>query len=169
MKKTLLSIRKQSALLFVALLLIVGNVSGQQQNVEPLIYDDDPNLDQIPQWYFDQIQKSVKGPSVVYTDADGYDEFYLGTDFAENHISVNPEDPTEFFTAANALSADGIYRTQDGHDWDDATNVSWGSTIWGDVITAYDGNGRLYYENMYGTSSSINGCKVAKSFNNGSS
>ncbi|MEZ5145565.1 MAG: hypothetical protein R2759_00375 [Bacteroidales bacterium] len=59
----------------------------------------------------EQIRGSTKAPSVVVTDADDFDNFYLGIDFAESHISVNPTDPTEFFTAYNT---DATHRTQDG-------------------------------------------------------
>jgi len=125
------------------------------------MYADDPNLDQVPEWYLDQISNNPKQASQVIT-VDDYDNYYLGVDLAESHISVNPIDPTQFFTAYNI---DETHRTIDGHDWDDATSVPWGTTIRGDVLTAFDGSGNLYYENMYG--SSIQGCKIVRSANNG--
>ncbi len=121
---------------------------------------DDPNLDRIPQWYIDQTQNMTRMPSEVITIND-YDNFYLGVDFAEGHISVNPLAPTEFFTAYNI---DDSHYTMNGHDWFDS-NPSWGTSMRGDPITAYDSLGNLYYENMYG--SSIQGCKVVKSTDNG--
>ena len=45
-------------------------------------------------------------------------------------------------------------------------NPSFGANMWGDPVVAYDSLGNLYYENMYG-SSTINGCKVMKSTDNG--
>lgn len=128
---------------------------GQKQQ-----YVDDPNLDQIPKWYLDQINNSSKAPSQVITIND-YDNFYLGLDFAESHISANPLDPTKFFTAYNT---DGTHNTMDGHDWNNATAVAWGTSVNGDPVTAYDGSGNLYYENMFG---GITGCKVVRSSNNG--
>ena len=122
-------------------------------------YIDDPNFDHIPQWYFDTIQNSQKTPSQVIT-INYYDNYKLGVDFAEPHISMNPNEPTQFFTAYNT---DESYRTQDGHDWS-ITNPSWGTSVNGDPVTAYDSLGNLYYENMYG---GIQGCKVVKSTNNG--
>jgi len=128
--------------------------SGQAQ-------DDNPNLDHIPKWYLEQTQNQNKQPSQVIT-IDDYDNYYLGVDFAEGHITVNPNVPTEFFTVFNI---DNAHRTGDGHDWFNS-NVSWGTNPNGDVIVAYDSIGNLYYENMYG---GISGCKVATSQNNGQS
>jgi PKD repeat protein len=140
--------------LFVILFLLAnGHLSGQE-------VEDNPNLDQIPKWYLDQIQKNPRQPSEVITIND-YDNFYLGVDFAEGHISVNPLAPSEFFCAYNT---DGSHYTMDGHDWIDS-NPNWGTSMRGDPVTAYDSLGNLYYENMYG--SSIQGCKVVKSTDNG--
>ncbi|MCB0822079.1 MAG: exo-alpha-sialidase [Bacteroidales bacterium] len=165
MKNSLLSFRFKMTSALIIITAIVLNVNGQKTGASSQVYDDNPNRDQIPQWYLEQIQGSTKAPSVVVTDADNFDNFYLGVDFAESHISVNPTDPTEFFTTYNT---DATHSTQDGHDWNNATAVSWGTTIRGDVLSAYDGYGRLYYENMYG-SPSILGCLVARSTNNGAS
>jgi len=123
-------------------------------------YVDDPNLDQVPKWYLENTQKGGSKASQVIT-VDGYDNYFLANDFAETHISVNPMEPTQFFTAYNIDDAHG---TLDGHDWYD-TQVSWGTTIRGDVLTAYDSLGNLYYENMYG--SFIQGCKIVRSSDNG--
>ncbi|MCB2219166.1 MAG: PKD domain-containing protein [Bacteroidetes bacterium] len=151
-----------TAFLFgIFILAILLPITGQSQKKQ---YEDNPNLDQIPQWYIDQIQKGSKAPSQVITVND-YDNFYLGVDFAEGHISENPTAPGEYFSAFNT---DYTHRTQNGHDWDNATPVAWGTTIRGDVLTAFDSDGNLYYENMYG-SPSILGCIVASSVNNGSS
>ena len=132
------------------------NISVYAQEV-----NDDPNLDQIPQWYLDQVQGSIRANSSVIT-IDDFDNFYLGVDYAEGHISINPLVPTEFFVGYNI---DDTHMTMNGHDWVDS-NPSWGSNMRGDPVTAYDGQGNLYYENMYG-SGSILGCKVVKSNDNG--
>lgn len=151
MKKTTYSFFK--VFIILAVVLLSGYGYAQQEVV------DDPNLDQIPQWYLDQIQDQTRQNSQVVTIND-FDNFYLGVDFAEGHISVNPLEPTQFFTAFNT---DGAHYTNDGHNWVDSNPV-WGSAMRGDPVTAYDGDGNLYYENMYG---SITGCKVVKSSDNG--
>ena len=157
MKRKLHTVNYYNTGFFVLLGILLTNiVFGQKKTNE---YDD-PNLDQIPQWYLEQVKDNVKAPSQVIT-IDDYDNFYLGVDFAESHISANPTNPTQFFTAYNT---DGTHRTQDGHDWNDATPVAWGTSVNGDPVTAYDGSGNLYYENMFG---GITGCKVVRSANNG--
>ncbi len=144
---------------FKALLIILIGFLSLPINGQEVI--DDPNLDQIPQWYLDSIQKMPRQNSEVITIND-YDNFYLGVDFAEGHISANPLEPTEFF---NAFNTDGAHYTMDGHDWSDS-NPNWSGSVRGDPVTAYDGIGNLYYENMYG-SPNIQGCKVVKSTDNG--
>jgi len=112
--------RRSGYILFLASLFVFNGAFSQSKTKDQVVYDDDPNLDQIPKWYLEQAGKGTKAPSTVIT-IDDYDNFYLGVDFAECHISVNPLDPTEFFTAYNI---DDIHRTQDGHNWDDATVVN---------------------------------------------
>lgn len=128
-----------------------------------LIYaqKDDPNLDQIPEDFLQHQANENPMPSSVVT-INGYDNYFLGVDFAEGHISENPLQAGEYFVAFNI---DDTHYTMDGHDWYNS-NVSWsGYYIRGDVLTAYDADGNLYYENMYG--SSIQGCVVVKSSDNG--
>jgi len=122
---------------------------------------DDPNLDRIPAEFYQYMKDQPTQKSSVVT-IDGYDNYYLGVDFAEGHISENPNTPGEYFVAMNI---DDTHYTMDGHDWSNS-NVSWGGySVRGDVLTAYDSDGNLYYENMYGAS--IQGCVLVKSADNG--
>jgi hypothetical protein len=98
----------------------------------------------------------------VITTPDGFDNFDLGVDFAEPHLSSNPQNPLWFF---NAWNTNATHFSFDGHDWT-AQSPSFGFPMRGDPVTAYDSLGNLYYENMYG-SPSILGCKVIKSTDNG--
>jgi PKD repeat protein len=124
--------------------------------------DDDPRYDRIPQWYIEQAAQAPIMPSSVVTIND-YDNFFLGVDFAEGHISAHPGSPAKYFTAFNT---NGPWHTENGHDW--VRHLpSFGGSIYGDPVTAYDSLGNLYYENMYGSGGSISGCKVVKSSNNG--
>ncbi len=84
----------------------------------------------------------------------------MGTDFAEPHISSNPNDPLQYF---NAFNINGTHRTIDGHEWQ-YFSPNFGTSVAGDPVTAYDSLGNLYYMNMYG---SISGAKVIKSTDNG--
>jgi len=142
------------SLMLAGLLIFIGSANLFSQ-------DDNPNLDRIPADFLQHQANQTRNPSTVVT-IDGYDNYYLGVDFAEGHISENPLTAGEYFVAFNI---DDIHYTNDGHDWSNS-NVSWGGYyIRGDVLTAYDGDGNLYYENMYG--SSIQGCVVVKSSDNG--
>jgi len=103
----------------------------------------------------------------VITSSDGFDNFDIGVDFAEPHMSIHPTNPAWFFSAYNVISNYGAtpHYTLNGHDWS-SVNPVWGEYMRGDPVTAYDSLGNLYFENMYG-SSSIQGCKVARSTDNG--
>lgn len=141
--------------LLLSLLLFVAGLNLQGQS-------DDPNIDRIPDWYLEMQQSNDNPmPSTVVT-IDGYDNYFLGVDFAEGHISADPNSPGNYFTAFNI---DEPHLTLDGHDWTEP-NISWaGYSPRGDPLTAWDANGNIYYETMYG--SSIQGCVIVKSSDNG--
>jgi hypothetical protein len=129
---------------------------------------DDPNLDRIPLHLLKQSQNRVNySPnstmSSAVTTPDGYDNFYLGTDFAEPHISMNPLNPLQYFTAFNTNAS---YYTMNGLNWF-TNNPNYGFSMAGDPVTAYDSLGTLYYDNMYYSGTNIAGTKVAVSTNNG--
>jgi len=90
----------------------------------------------------------------------GFDDFNLGVDFAEPHVSQNPLNPLQYFGAYNI---NGAWRTSDGHNWTSSA-PNFGVSVQGDPVTAYDGVGNLYYESMFG---GITGCKVMRSTDNG--
>jgi len=121
---------------------------------------DNPLVDAVPQEWIKNVVYSDSEFDVITVN--GYDDFNLGVDFAEPHVTQNPLNSTEYFGAYNI---NGAWRTYDGHDWTGSSPPFPGFQMRGDPVTAYDGAGRLYYENMYG--SSIQGCKVIVSTNNG--
>jgi hypothetical protein len=126
----------------------------------------DPNLDQIPLEYRDVISSnySTHLGDNAQTDEDGFDNFFLGVNFAEGHISSNPRNPLQYFCAYNT---NGTHYTMNGLDWY-VNNPNFGASMRGDPVTAYDSLGRLYYENMYG-SPSILGTRIIGSDNNSQS
>lgn len=137
-------------------MLMLGSISLVAQDEE-----DDPRFDRIPRWYLEQMQTQEYRPSTVVT-IDHWDNFRLGTDFAEGHVSTNPRNPLQFFACFNT---NGTHHTEDGHYF--TTNTpSFSGQIWGDPVSAYDSLGNLYYENMYG-SGTVQGCKVVVSQTNG--
>ncbi len=121
--------------------------------------DDNPLLDQPPKQYWDHISTVTPKAVTVITDNSGYDNFDLGNDFAECHISENPRNPAWYFIAYNT---NGTYYTLNGIDWI-RNNPSFPNTA-GDPITAYDSLGNLFYDNM---KSPITGTWNIHSTNNG--
>ena len=71
----------------------------------------------------------------------GWDNFYLGVDFAEPHMSENPNDPLQYF---NAFNINGAHRTYNGFDWQYSA-PGFGTSVAGDPVTAYDSVGNLNY------------------------
>jgi hypothetical protein len=124
--------------------------------------EDDPNLDQIPRSLLNAVPNQTDAPLSSVITIGNWDNFNLGVDFAENNMAAHPSIPTWYFTAYNT---NATHHTEDGSSWA-IDNPSFGANMWGDPVVAYDSLGNLYYENMYG-SSTIQGCKVVKSTDNG--
>jgi len=144
-----------SVVQFCIILLIAFTLKLQAQ--------DNPNFDNtfgmdIPE------SQHVQSPSgrIAVVDETGFDNFFLGVDFAEPHMSTNPNNPTEYF---NAFNTNDVHYSYNGHDWI-LQIPAFGFNMQGDPVTAYDSLGNLYYENMYGTAG-IEGCKVIRSTDNG--
>ncbi|MFI5405565.1 MAG: hypothetical protein ACHQ1D_03515, partial [Nitrososphaerales archaeon] len=139
--------------MFYTMILFVGQSIAQ----------DDPNIDNTM-----HLSPPASTPSnsplgrQIITSSDGFDNYYLGIDFAEPHMSANPNNPTEYF---NAFNTNVTHYSQNGVDWF-AQNPIFGANMQGDPVTAYDSLGNLYYENMFGAAS-IEGCKVIVSTDNG--
>jgi hypothetical protein len=124
---------------------------------------DNPFTDHVPLEYIEFIRSGgTDGPEAVVTDAFGYDNFNLGTAFAEPHIVQNPNNPLQYFASFNTNTA---YRTDDAFNWTVST-PSFGASAYGDPVNAYDSLGNLFYETMSG-SGTIQNCRVIRSTNNG--
>jgi hypothetical protein len=129
-------------------------------NISGIIYaqGDNPYIDAVPAELLQNIRHSDSEVDVITVN--GYDDFNLGVDFAEPHVSQNPLNPLQYFGAYNI---NGAWRTYDGHNWISSV-PPFGVTVNGDPVTAYDGAGNLYYESMFG---GVTGCKVIRSTDNG--
>ncbi|MBS4036367.1 MAG: exo-alpha-sialidase [Ignavibacterium sp.] len=119
---------------------------------------DNPLYDRTPLEYYQNMNPQFF--EAVVTDPEGFDDFNLGVNFAEPHVSQNPNSPMQFFGAYNI---NGAWRTYDGHDWLSSV-PNFGVSVNGDPVTAYDSLGNLYYMNMFG---GITGCRVIRSSDNG--
>ena len=106
---------------------------------------DNPLVDAVPSEWIPANYHSDSEEDVITIN--GYDDFNLGVDFAEPHVSQNPLNPLQYFGAYNI---NGAWRTYDGHNWTSSA-PNFGVSANGDPITAYDGAGNLYYETMFGS------------------
>ena len=127
-------------------------------------YEDNPNRDQIPWYLRNSASQKTDVPLSSIITVNNFDNFNLGVDFGESNMAANPLLPTWLFTAYNTNT---VHHTENGITWADLS-PSFGATMQGDPVVAYDSIGNLFYENLYG-SSSIEGVKVIKSTNNGAS
>lgn len=148
---------------FSGLILFLGCLLCMTGSLKAQI--DDPNLDQLPRSMWKNVVQPAQtdNPLSSVLTINNWDNFNITatSDFGESNVATNPNMPTWFFTAYNTNQAK---HTENGHDWA-SNSPSFGATMSGDPVVAYDSLGNLYYENMYG--SSIQGCKVIKSTNNG--
>jgi hypothetical protein len=120
---------------------------------------ENPNKDGMPESFLKNLPPRIVTPMAVVT-IDDFDNFNMGTDFAEGHISMNPMNPLQTF---NAFNTNGTYYSNDGGLTWFVNNPAFPNAA-GDPVTAYDSLGNLYYETM---KSPITACWVAKSTNNG--
>jgi hypothetical protein len=121
---------------------------------------------------YSKLQSIVKQPSGWLTSPqgtksttvtiNGFDNFYLGTDFGEPHIATNPTDPLNSICAFNI---NNFYYTLDGINWIKTTVEFPGYAVIGDPVVAYDSLGNAYYVQLY--QNSQYGICVSKSTDKG--
>jgi len=151
--------KKFTKLLALTGLFATGIFLFQAQDGFPT--DEDSNYDRVP-WktrlaYV--VNPPAPQPLMVVTGSDGYDNFDLGVDFAEVHMSVNP---TNNFGSFGAYNINNGHWSSDGNTWS-FVSPPFPNTA-GDPWTAYDSLGNLYYITL---NSSVSGTWVLKSTNNG--
>jgi hypothetical protein len=151
-----MKIKKNIFSLLILSMFIFGYYSVYAQDY------DNPYLDQLPKSMRNQPPVQYHPMMAPVTTPDGYDNFYLGIDFAEPHISSHPSNPIKLFTAFNT---NATHYSLNGYDWY-INNPAFPSPA-GDPVTAYDSLGNLFNENMYQSGTSIAGCYVTVSANNG--
>ena len=126
-----------------------------QANDSP--YDNTKGLELYPPGYAPRVPPHT---IEVITAADGYDNFDVGVDNAEQHISANPNNPMQIVFGVNGASGSTWRHTEDGAlNW--ATQNPPGTNS-GDPWTAYDSLGNIYIQFLSGTNN-----PVWRSTNNG--
>lgn len=143
---------------------VVGVLLFQAQNFKPVAGDNDHRFDQPTYEYLN----SFKAPRTttqldVVTDAVGFDNFDMGTDYAEQSLVMNPLNPIQMFMGVNSSSGmNHRYSTNGGLTWNISTLSYPGGTCC-DPWTATDSLGNLYYSIL------VSANYVAKSTNFGQS
>lgn len=124
--------------------------------------DKNPNIDGPPRWVLEmRAQNQYRmTDAVVITTPDGYDNYDMGVDFAENNVAQNPRNPLASFIPYNTNGTH--YTTNGGLNWL-VNNPVFGGSVAGDPVAVYDSLGNLYYDNM---KNPITGTWIAKSTNN---
>ncbi len=99
----------------------------------------------------------------LITDAQGFDNFEIGVDFAEQMLVSNPRDPLSMqFGVNNSSTGQNSYYTANGYDWTQS-NPAYHSSICCDPWSAWDSLGNLFY------GSGVSGQYIYKSINGGQS
>ena len=133
---------------------------AQDYNGYDFRYDNDP-LKDLPtrEAYLHYLSQVDDGPEVI-TDALGFDNFDIGIDFAEQHVSSHPTLPLWIFVSANASPQNAYWTTNGGLNWT-LNNPNYPGGTCCDPWSAYTGNGVLIY------GSGVSGQYVYRSTNNG--
>ncbi len=150
--------KKVTYLLFAFLIFISISNSNAQFKINP---DSDlPSSVAIqPDNYIVSPPGFLSNPVTV----NGFDNFFLGTDFGEPHIATNPRDPNNSICAFNI---NNYYYTLNGFDWTKITAGFPGYSVIGDPVVSFDSLGNAYYVQLYQNGSTYGIC-VTKSTNKG--
>lgn len=110
----------------------------------------------------------VSGTSSSVITINGFDNFYLGNDFGEPYIAVNPSDPKRQVCAYNTNS---FYYTLNGTDWTRSYPTFPGYNILGDPVMTFDNLGNVFYVSLYSPNLASGpwGIVIARSTDNGAS
>ena len=142
----------------IILLIFVSNVFGQ--------FVEQPDYSKFQSRVFPPSNYSpspLNTESNVVTSAEGYDNFFLGTDFGEPYVATNPND---FRNSATAYNINNYYVTLNGIDWVKKGVSFPGASQIGDPVLTFDSLGNLYYTQLYQIGSTY-GIWVAKSTDKG--
>ncbi len=124
--------------------------------------DNNPNIDQPTlesRMHYNRFQQIGNHTDVV-TDAVGFDNYDIGIDFAEQHVTSNPLNPLQIFVSANG-SPQNARNTMDGGLTWTLNQPSYQAGTCCDPWSAYLANGKLIYgsgvSNQYVYISTTNG------------
>ncbi|MEO8210120.1 MAG: T9SS type A sorting domain-containing protein [bacterium] len=132
-------------LIIVIIFTIVGSEVFQGQKTSNMFnYDEsDPYIDRPTR---EAMQHVVEGDGNfdIITDESGFDNFQIGSDFAEQMLVSNPVNPINMQFGVNSSSGQNAHYTLNGHDWF-TSNPSYHPSICCDPWSAWDSLGVLHY------------------------
>ena len=157
-----------SGLLALIVMSIVGIQIFQGQKaplpINESIFDydeNDPYIDRPTREALTHVTADGDDDLDIITDANGFDNFEIGVDFAEQMLVSNPRNPLNMqFGVNNSVTGQNAYYTTNGHDWTQS-NPSYHPSICCDPWSAFDSLGTLHY------GSGVNGQYIYKSTNGG--
>jgi hypothetical protein len=109
------------------------------------------------------LQVSPNGTVSSSDVVNGYENFFLGTDFGEPYIATNPKD---IFNSICAFNTNNLYYTLNGYSWTKNNPVFSGFGVLGDPVMCYDSLGICYYVQLYQNGGTY-GMAVVKTSNKG--
>ncbi|MEZ4688957.1 MAG: hypothetical protein R3A12_01790 [Ignavibacteria bacterium] len=148
MKKSPLFKGGLTSLLIFLIFAVVGfEIFQGQKTVEVQInekmfdYDEsDPLIDRPTREAFSHVIESTDEDLDIITDANGFDNFEIGVDFAEMMVVSNPRDPLNMQFGVNSGGGQNAYYTTDGYNWT-SSNPSYHSSTCcdpGQHLTVWD-------------------------------
>ncbi len=131
---------------FIGLEIFQGQKSPLQYNEEMFNYDEsDPYIDRPTREALMHVTDATDDDLDIITDANGFDNFEMGVDFAEQMIVTNPRNPLNMqFGVNNSVTGQNAYYTLDGYNWTQS-NPAYHSSICCDPWSAWDSLGNLFY------------------------
>lgn len=157
-----------TGILMLVIFILVGTEIFQGQksplpvNEKIFDYDEsDPLIDRPTREALSHVVENDGSDLDIITDANGFDNFEIGVDFAEQMLVSNPRNPLQMhFGVNNSSTGQNAYYTINGHDWTQS-NPSYHSSICCDPWSGWDSLGNLFY------GSGVSGQYIYKSTNAG--
>lgn len=130
---------------FIGMEIFQGQKTPNQINENIFNYDEnDPYIDRPTREALSHVTEKSDDDLDIITDANGFDNFEIGVDFAEQMLVSNPLNPLNMQFGVNSGSGQNAYYTTNGYDWTQS-NPSYNASICCDPWSAWDGLGRLVY------------------------
>lgn len=169
MRKTSQFHRGVTGLLVILMFLTIGfEIFQGQKSIESSVkqdifdYDEsNPYIDRPTREALTHVVEKDDADLDMITDGNGFDNFEIGVDFAEQMLVSNPRNPLNMqFGVNNSTTGQNAYYTINGYDWTQSNPV-YNSSICCDPWSAFDSLGNLFY------GSGVTGQYVYKSLNGG--